>query len=286
MILVTGANGNVGGEVCRLLRAQGVPLRAAVRDPAQVAGDGVHFDFEQPATFAPALAGVERLFLMRPPSISDVKRYLFPVVDAARAAGVRQVVFLSLLGAERNPWVPHRHVELYLEASGLPYTFLRPSFFMQNLSTVHVADIRDRDEISVPAGHGKTSFIDARDIAAVAALTLVEDGHERRAYPLTGDAALSYTEVAAILSDVLGRPIRYTDPWIPEFVLRLVNQGQPLAFVLVMVGIYTTAKLGLAGGLTGDTRRLLGRAPIGFRQFALDHQNLWRGPEANGRQPL
>lgn len=196
-------------------------------------------------------------------------------MNQAKAAGVEHVVFLSLLGAEKNPWVPHRHVERYIEASGLAYTFLRPSFFMQNLSTTHRADIRDRHEVFVPAGRGRTSFIDARDIAAVAVTTLTEPGHEGKAYPLTGSEALTYAEVATVLTDVLGRPIRYTDPWISEFVIGLLRQGHPLPFVFVMVGIYTTAKLGLAGKVTADTERLLGRAQIRFRRFAEDYAAMW-----------
>ncbi len=135
-ILVTGATGTVGREVARLLGARGLPVRAALRDPgraddAMPAGVApVPFDFGRPETYDLALRGVEALFLMRPPAITDTRRYVDPLIATARAAGVRRVVFLSVLGAERLPVVPHRRIERSLEASGMAYTFLRPSFFM------------------------------------------------------------------------------------------------------------------------------------------------------------
>ena len=278
-ILVTGATGNVGAEVVRLLRECGQPVRAAVRDRSRARfGDGVEvalFDFAHIETFSAALSGVDRLFLVRPPDITDVARYFDPFFAVARAAGVRHVVFLSLLGAEQISIVPHRRIEERLEASELDWTFLRASFFMQNLSTTHRDEIRERDVIAVPAGRGKTSFIDVRDIAAVAVEALTTPGHAGRAYPLTGGEALDYAEVAHILSAVLGRPITYTNPSIPAFLLDTRRRNMPLAFALVMLGIYATARFGKAGLVTDDTARLLGRPPITMRQFAVDNRECW-----------
>jgi uncharacterized protein YbjT (DUF2867 family) len=234
----------------------------------------VGFDFTEPATYAPAFRGARRLFLVRPPAIAAVWRSIFPALRAAREAGVRHIVFLSLLGAEQNPLVPHRWVEWYLQSLDVEWTFLRPSFFMQNLVTTHRNEIRDRNEIFVPAGDGRTSFIDARDVAAVAVRALTETGHANRAYALTGAEALTYGEVAHILSDVLGRPIRYRDPSLLDFVRRQLGQ-KPLGFVLVMAGIYLTARWGLAGRTTDTVHRLLERPPITLQQFARDYQSAW-----------
>jgi uncharacterized protein YbjT (DUF2867 family) len=281
-LLITGASGNVGAEVVRLLRDGGYPVRAAVRTaPAARADDAggveqVPFDFAEPATFGPALRGVEKVFLVRPPALADTKRYFTPFIDAARRAGVEQIVFLSLLGAEKNAIVPHHAIEAALRASGVPWTFLRPSFFMQNLSTTHRADIRERGEILVPAGNGETSFIDARDIAAVGARVLTESDHLGRAYPLTGGEALGYAAVARIFSEVLGRPIAYRRPSLVAFARQMRRRGLAWSFILVMAGIYTTARLGLAGTVTPDTATLLERAPITMRQFVADYQACWR----------
>ncbi|HEY9855421.1 MAG TPA: SDR family oxidoreductase [Stenomitos sp.] len=276
-ILVTGATGNVGSEVLKRLVAAGAPVFAAVRQPSEEHRPyaEVTFDFERPDTFDLALGGVDRLFLMRPPALADADRTFAPLIRAAQAAKVRHIVFLSLLGAEKNGMLPHRKIEDLIVASGIPYTFLRPGFFMQNLSTTHRAEIRDRDTLFVPAGKGATSFIDARDIAEVAAKTLTEPGHEGQTYALTGAEALGYQEVARLLTEVLGRRITYANPSILRFVLTKRREGLPMPFVLVMAAIYGTCKLGLAGTLTPDVERLLGRPPRPMREFIQDHRAEW-----------
>lgn len=276
-VLVTGASGNVGAPLVEHLVRGGAEVLVASREGtrAPAGTKAVRFDFEDASTHAPAMRGVEKLFLMRPPAVSDVKRHMLPVVRAAKEAGVRQIVFLSLLGVEKNPVVPHAKVERFILEAGVPHTFLRPSFFMQNLSTTHRDDIREHGEIFVPAGQGRTSFIDTRDIAEVGARTLLEDGHEGRAYDLTGSEALTYGEVATLFTEELGRPIRYPAPGALRFAARWYGRQQPLAFIAVMTGIYTVCRLGLAGTVTRDTEKLLGRAPISMRQFIRDHKACW-----------
>ena len=282
-ILVTGATGTVGAEVVRLLTAGGSAVRAASRAARRAAASGdapgdvpgaatpVVLDFHDPATFRDALDGVDRVFLVRPPALADVRRWMVPFLAAARAAGVSHVVFLSLLGAERNPVVPHRRLERELEARGPAYTFLRASFFMQNLLTTHLDDVR-RGELVVPAGRGRTSFVDARDVAAAAVQALTTPGHDRRAYALTGGEALTYDEVAATLSAELRRPVAYRRPSLARFVRHMRGAGHPADFVLVTAAIYTAARLGLAARVTDDLPRLLGRAPIALREFVRDHR--------------
>lgn len=280
-ILITGASGTVGAELVRILQQQGHAVRAAVRPesvaayPSSEGVTAVGFDFAAPASFGPALAGVRRVFLMRPPAIAATKRLINPFIDAALAAGVEQIVFMSLLGAAENPIVPHHQVERYLDQCGVAWTLLRPSFFMQNLSTTHRSEIRELNEIVVPAGAGRTSFIDARDIAAVAARTLTEPGHLFRAYTLTGATALSYHDAARIFSVELGRTISYQQPSLARFVGLMRQRGLAWPFILVMLGIYTTARLGLAAQVTPETAQLLGRAPISLTQFVADYRAVW-----------
>lgn len=279
-VLVTGAAGNVGTEVVRGLLAGNERVRGAVLsqevDRLATGAEPVIFDFEDPATFPAALEGVDRVFLMRPPHMGDAAAFE-PFLGAMRDAGVRQVVFLSLLGVERNPVVPHHAIEKRLKASGLGWTMLRPSFFMQNLSTTHLADIRDLGKIIVPAGGGRTSLIDVRDIAAAAVVVLTESGHLGKAYALTGAEALTYYECAAMLSEACDRTIEYTSPSGAAFSRHMSGRGFPKAFITVMRGIYLVAKVRMAGTITDDLKTLIGREPISFRRFAADNASLFNG---------
>lgn len=277
-VFVTGATGRMGGEIARQLVPQGARVLAGVRDPARARlPQGVEarrFDFQDPASFA-ALAGAERLFLMLPPGSGA--QQVMAVADAAQAQGLRQVVFLSILGAQKLGFVPHRAIERHLEASGLDWVFLRASYFMQNLATTHRDDIRLRDEIFLPAGRGRTSFVDVRDVAAAGVKALLE-GQRSRAYDLTGDVALDYEQVADIFSVTLGRRIHYVNPSPLRFVRTEVARGVPLGFALFMLAEYSVAKLGLAAKVTPELRELLGRPATSFRQFAEDERAVWLRP--------
>lgn len=273
-VLVTGATGTVGSGVVARLSGQGVSVKAAVRTSGSsgaVAGvEQTEFDFDKPETFGPALDDVDRVFLMRPPQMSQA-RAMRPFVEAMRESGVVHVVFMSVQGAGTNPFVPHHGIESLLKKSGLQWTFLRPSFFMQNLSTTHCADIRDRDEVYVPAGKGRTNFIDAADVAEAAATCLTGLGEGRAAYEVTGSDALTYEQVAGILSEACGRSITYARPSARQFRARMKEAGHADEFVSVMASIYALARFGLAAGTTDDFERLVGRKPTTFSEWATDN---------------
>ena len=287
-LLLTGATGNVGGAALRellRLRPAGTQLAVTSRGPecdrahlalgAAEQVEVVPFDFTKPETVAPALKGVTGLLLVRPPAISEVARYLKPVVQAAAAAGVRHVVFLSLQGAQYNPFVPHHQVEGYLKKSGLRYSLLRPGFFMQNLSTTHRDDIRRRDQLLLPAGHGRTSFVDADDVGTVAARLLLAPPAAPAGYELTGRTAFTYDEVAAQLSTVLGRRIRYHAASIRAFRAYERTKGTPLALINVMTGIYLAARFGLAAHVSPVLAGLLGHEPGTLQAFLSRERACW-----------
>lgn len=274
-VLVTGATGTVGRVVVRALLDDGMRVRAAAGHPDRVAdlfGDEVEavgLDFTDPATWS-AFTGVERMFLLRPPQLGRPKTQMLPALEYARTVGVRQVVFLSLQGADHITVVPHAVIEAWLRASGLDWTFVRASFFMQNMTTTHLADIRDRDEIVVPAGRGSTAFVDAVDVGQVAAAALVDpQRHRNRAWTPTGPSALTYTEVARILTRVLGRTIRYPRPGVIRYAVHAHRAlGMPWGKIVVTTAIYTLARFGRAADLTTDVQAVLGRPPTGFGDFA------------------
>lgn len=279
VVLVTGATGNVGTEVIRQLHAREMRVKAAITPGNDgMLPDGTactEFDFARPETYESALEGVDRVFLMRPPQMADAAAFR-PFVSALAEAGIAQVVFLSVQGAGQNPFVPHHGIEAMLKKSGLSWTFLRPSFFMQNLTTTHCDDIRDRGEIYVPTGNGRTNFIDVADIGEAAAVCLSTPGHERMAYEITGSEALTYHDVAAILSEACGRPITYPRPSARQFKARMKARGYDDGFITVMGSIYAIAKLRMAAGTTSTFEALVGRAPRTLREWAAHNAACWQ----------
>ena len=282
-VLVTGATGNVGKHVVAALLEAGVPVRAAggstdsVRTRFGATVDPVALDFTDSSTWDAAYAGVTHMFLLRPPHLGKPRTQMIPSLERARDLGVRHVVFLSLQGAEKNKVVPHASLEDWLRGSGLSWTFVRASFFMQNLTTTHLSDIRDEDRLVIPAGRGATAFVDAADVGAVAAAALLDrTRHHDVAWTPTGPAALTYDEVAEVLSDVLGRRITYVRPGILRYALHAKRSlDMPWGMVAVTTAIYTIARLGRAGGLTHDVVLVTGRPPVAFLEFAERERASW-----------
>ena len=281
-VFVTGATGSVGAAVVTHLLERGEPVIAGVRSPSDAArlpaGAQVRpFEFGAPAPdLEEALAGADRLFLMRPPAIADVRALLFPLVDTAWRVGVHHVVFLSLQGVQFNRRTPHHAVEAYLRAGGTAWTFLRPNFFMQNLSTTYGGEIRDHDEIRVPAGRSFTAFIDARDVGRVAAAVLTQPGHAGRAYTLSGEQSLTYAAVARTMSRVLGRTITYTRPSERDHLADLARQGRPEDYLAVQRMIYRIVRLNASAMPNRQVRRLTGRPATTFAEFVTDHAGVWQ----------
>lgn len=281
-MLVTGATGTVGRYVVDRLVEQGVPVRRAVREVSGLAEEYTRrFDFADASSWGPALEGVDRVFLMRPPAISDIKGVIRPFIAELARRGIRQTVVLSLMGV--NPAMPHYRLEQDVKAAGLPATMLRPAFFMQNLETAYRDDIRDRNRIRLPAGGGKTSFIDSRDIADVAVAALeAPDVHAGHAYTLTGGDALSWNAVASLLSAELGRPIEYEPISLITARRELRAEGLPSAYVNVQLLIHVVARLGLADTVNAEIARLLGRAPRTLADYVRDTRSAWIGKSEEG----
>ncbi|MCU0627416.1 MAG: NmrA family NAD(P)-binding protein [Gemmatimonadaceae bacterium] len=293
-LLVTGATGTVGREVLRAALAAGHAVRALVPDPdgaldrlASVLPDGARhraerrlqaarWDFLDRRALGDAVAGGTRLFLLRPPAIADVDGAIAPAIDAALDAGVRHVAFLSIQGAERNRLVPHRAIEDHLRGCAardprVTWHFVRAAFFMQNLLTAHGDELRRESTLHIPAGDGRTAFVDAVDLGDAIVRLLAEPVPTSAAHECTGREALDYDEVVAILSRALGRPIWYDAMGLVRFYRRRRAMGEPRALVGVMCALYTATRLGLADRCTPDLERLLGRAPRTLAEFARDN---------------
>lgn len=279
-ILLTGITGNVGSAVVEYLKGNNINFQAGVRNvkKSKQQDDSIeyiHFDFEDTNTYDTALKGVTKVFLVRPPQLTDVKGIFDPFIQKCKTFGVKQIVFLSLLGAEKNPFPPHHKIEKSILASGVPYTFIRPSFFMQNLSTTHAEDIKKRDDLFIPSGKAKISFIDTRDIGEIIGRTLLEKGHENKAYVITGSEAITYFKVADSMTKILGRKITYSNPSLFNFRGDMINRGIKKEFATVMMILYLTTKLGMANHVTNTAEVLLKRKPRTIDDFIKDHVKVW-----------
>ena len=270
MIFVTGASGNVGREVVAQLTRRQAPFRVGVRQAERTVARGIAtkaFDFLDAQTFHGAVVDCSAVFLMRPPAIANTKATLNSFLDVTRRCGVTQVVFLSVSGADANPFIPHHAVEQHLRAGPSGWTVLRPGFFAQNLGDAYRDDILKDDRIYLPAGAALVAFIDARDIAEVAANALTDPvTHAGQIYTLTGMEALSFAEIASMLSDELGRTIRYQPASILGYLAHLSRRGLPATQVMIQTLLHLGLRFGQAQSVTGSLAGLLGRRPFTMRE--------------------
>lgn len=292
--LVTGATGNVGVHVVHELQRRSQPVRALTRDPdhaAAVLADGMvtggsvdlrQGDLDDRASVEAAVAGVDRVLLCVGNNPRQEEQEL-GVIDAAVRAGVRRLVKISARGARIGSpaelWEMHARIEQHLAASGVPAVVLRPSTYASNLLAA-AAGVAGAGRLFAPAGTAPISFVDPRDVGAVAAATLVEDGHVGRTYTLTGPEAVSYAEVAERLGAVLHRRIDYVD--LPPEAARagMVEAGLPVWLADQILAVFAELRRGAAAMTTDDVARVLGRPARPVQDFLADHA------VAFGHQPV
>jgi uncharacterized protein YbjT (DUF2867 family) len=276
MILVTGPTGKVGKEVVRRLQEVNASFRIATRSPQKSSGvQTVAFDLDRPETFGPALTGVERLFLL---SSGGTERE-GPVVDAAKKAGVKHIVKLSVWGAETEALEfgrHHRPIEKRIQASRIPWTFLRPNGFMQNYVVHFAGTIKTQSAFYLPHRDARISVIDVRDIAAVAAKALTEKGHEDKAYTLSGPEALNNTEIAEKISRSIGKKVTHVNVSEEDYRKGVLAAGIPPAYADALVDLQRYYVSGAGSRVTPDVQRVTGRKPISFDQFARENASAWK----------
>lgn len=282
-ILVTGATGNVGKYVTEYLIKQARDVKAAGMHEEKARalfGEGAEycrFDFEKPETFENALQDVDRVFIMRPPQMGNPEDFRPFIETMKKQNTIKLAVFLSLIGIEKNPAPPHHKIEKMLRDSGIPWCFVRPSFFMQNLSGVHAFEIKHFNRIVIPAGRALTSFVDAKDIGEISAKILAEpDIHINKAYDLTGPEALSYEEAAEIMSRELKKEIVYTGVSIhTAFTYWTKIRGLEKGYAMVMCMLYLMTRMGTARTVSDDFEKVMGKKPGSFRDFVRENREAW-----------
>ncbi len=283
-VLVTGATGTVGRALVPLLAGAGARVLAASRRglPLHDKLEGVTtrcLDLRDPASVAAALERVDRLFLATPLE-QDMAVVATRLVKQARSARVAQIVRLSALGAGGGAATRlaavHDATEAALRESGIAFVCLRPNAFMQNIVGQFAGDIRKSNSFHAPQGNGRVSSIDARDVAAVAARVLTQPPPPSGYFDLTGPAALSNYDIAAVLSRVLGREIQYVDTQPGETRAALHAHGLSPWLIDIVMELYDLSARGGAAFVTPDVERLLGRTATSFEVFAADYAEAFR----------
>ncbi len=274
-ILVTTPTGKVGQELVRIIEERAVAFRLGAHsvEKARAAFPGlevVPLDHTDPATHAAAVAGVDAVYLASPGDFPSAPER--SLVDAAKKAGVRKIVKLGAMGVEHSD-NPIRQVEEHIRASGIPFTFLHPTWFMQNFSTSMAHALRS-GTLAEPAADKKTAFIDARDIAAVAAEALVKPGHDGETYALTGPDLLSRADVVELVGKELGRKITYLPVTDEQFRAAVKGILSP-SYTELMSYLYSAVRAGHTEVKTDTVQQVLGRAPIPFTRFVKDHRSVW-----------
>lgn len=274
MILISGATGNVGGELLRQLRAEGVAVRALTRDPARAgfpAGvDVAEGDFVTPQSLAKALSGVEALFLMMSGNEAAV-------LEEAARAGVRRIVLLSTMAVETRPdsfiGKVHQEAESAVEKSGLEWTFLRPGQFASNTRS-WAAQLAAGDVVRTPYAQVALPAVHSGDIAAVARTALTQDGHAGAAYALTGPAPITPVEQVAAIGEAIGRKLRHEEitPERAQEAMAAHMSAEIVAATLEFLGSPTVAEtqaLPTVETVTGKPART-------FAEWARDNADSFR----------
>lgn len=289
-ILVIGGTGNIGYPVIQyLLKQSNCSIVAGIHDLTTVDVrlkedsriDCRRFDFLDTTTHNTALEDVDKVFFIRPPQLAEPKKDMMPFLNAVKQHNIKHLVFVSLLGVEKNPMTPHHKIEKMISQLAIPYTFIRPSFFMQNLNTTHQYDIVNHNDLFIPAGNAKTSFIDTRDIGEIAGICLCNQKYIDQKLDITGAEALTYDEIAELMSIELNRPITYSKPGLFQFRKTMIARGIPKEYANVMTMLYLITQLGNAKLVTSTAREVLGRPPISFQQYCHDYRNCFLPQETS-----
>jgi len=277
-ILITGATGNVGLEVIRYLYQIDASNRivAGVRNIEKAKKffsdfpklELVHFDFEDPDTFDNALSGIDRVFLLRPPHISDVDKIFRPLIASIKHNSINEIIFLSVQGAEKSKIIPHNKIERLIMEFGLDHIFLRPSYFMQNLTTTLIGDIKTKREIVLPSGKAKFNWVDIENIGEAAAILLEKfPDYKNQPYEITGYENLSFAQVTSQINRIIDNPILYRSVNPLKFLLIKKREGMGKGLIMVMILLHFLPRFQKEPKISNFFEQLMGKKPTDLATF-------------------
>lgn len=268
-ILITGATGTNGKALIKELTKRDAKFKIASRNPDTAKSliksdqEFVYFDFEDLASYESAVSNVDTVFLLAPPLDPNAGKKLVPFIDFLREKGIKRVLYLSGIAAEKMNGILdfHPQLEKKLHDENFDYTIIRAAFFAQNFKNYEAENILDRGTTYMPAGDGKAAFVDVEDIAEANAIILTQPGHEQKTYEFTGPTSLAFSEVATMLTEVIGKNIFYPNPSPEEFKATIVNSGAPEFIADYMNGVYSPVANNEVNYVSNDLQQIINRPP-------------------------
>ncbi|MGL4956019.1 MAG: NmrA family NAD(P)-binding protein [Bacteroidales bacterium] len=285
-ILITGATGNIGVETIHsLLKANSdCEVFAGIRNiekTQQIFPDYTNlkyrkFDFNDNSTFNSAFEGIDVLFLLRPPQISDVNKIFEPMVETAINCGITKFVFLSVQGADKTSFIPHAKIEEMILSKNVEYIFLRPSYFMQNLTTTLAQDLKN-GVIKLPAGQAKFNWIDVANIGEFAANIILNfDSYKNKAFDITGSQNLSFSEAIEIINDTLKINLKFKSLNLLSFFFYKKSQGVSQTMILVMIMLHFLPRFQNPPAISLNYQNILNKPTTTLSEFAKREHKLIR----------
>lgn len=281
-ILVIGGTGNIGFPLIEYLNQQHVDVVAATHniDKAAIKLGGFdnveirYFDFLDPESFEGIMADVNKVFFVRPPQLTKPKQDMLPFLTFIKQKQIEQLVFISLLGVEKLTFMPHHQIEKMILDLDIPYTFIRPNYFMQNLNTTNQKDIYNDHDLFIPGGNARTSFIDTRDVGEIAGITLLNEKYLNQKIDITGPESLTYQEIAKIMTKILGVDYTYSKPSLLKFRKEMLQRGIDKDFVNILLEIYVIEQVGTftAMKVNDNAEKILGHNPRNIQTYINDYQ--------------
>ena len=277
-ILITGATGNIGHEVIKFLYDNNTPNQIIVGvrniDKAKIVFENysqlhyVQFDFENSATFDNSLNNIDCIFILRPPHISDIDKYFVPLINKLKEKKINQVVFLSVQGAEKSKIIPHNKIEKLITDCNLDFIFLRPSYFMQNLTTTLLKDIQEKRKIILPAGKAKFNWIDIENIGEVTAKLLNDfDNYKNRVIELTGYENKNFYQVTDLINDTINSKITFNNANPLSFYWTKKNDGLNTGLIIVMIMLHFLPRFQSEPIISDFYEQLTGKKPTTLKEF-------------------
>jgi len=295
-ILITGATGNIGMEIIRFLFKNNTEnqIIAGVRDIEKAKQifnkypqlEFVTFDFERFDSFEVALENIDTIFLLRPPHISDVPTYFNPLIEKIKQKNIHQIVFLSVQGVETSKIIPHNKIEKLIRESETDYIFMRPSYFMQNLTTTLLKDIQFKRQIILPAGKAKFNWIDIENIGESGAIVLTEfQKYKNQAIELTGYENENFYFVTDLINEVIHDKIEYLNVNPFKFYSIKKKEGMATGLIIVMMMLHFLPRFQKEPRISNSFEKMTGKKPTTLREFIHRKKNKFISPTIKTERP-